>query len=122
MSQHPYQTSYPIRPQTNQTHEVRPKSALVKHADIDCMPNDDEQVDEGLEEEMEDDDKGVVGEQIQRLPRLRGPVVPPEGEVEAHRLSGHAVYRTWCEHCVRGSGQNSPHRTRAETGQHDLPR
>ena len=30
-------------------------------------------------------------------------------ERDEHEASGHAVYRTWCEHCVAAKGQGNPH-------------
>ena len=37
--------------------------------------------------------------------RLRTPEEPTDREREDHRLSGHAQYRSWCRHCVRGRGR-----------------
>ena len=38
-----------------------------------------------------------------RTPRRAvSPEDPTDAEVEAHKLSGHAVFRSWCRHCVRG--------------------
>ena len=42
-----------------------------------------------------------------RIPRT--PLTPTLEMVESHRLTGHAVYRSWCPHCVRGRGHNSHH-------------
>ena len=44
-----------------------------------------------------------------------GPRVPPvpskptQAEQDEHHATGHAAYRSWCEHCVRGCGRVSPH-------------
>ena len=45
-----------------------------------------------------------------RLPRRAvSPTDPSEMEVEDHRLTGHAVFRSWCPHCVRGRGRDDRH-------------
>ena len=38
---------------------------------------------------------------------------------ESHRLSGHAVYRSWCDACCAGRGREAPHR-RGNQG-YDIP-
>ena len=37
------------------------------------------------------------------------PIRPTQEEVDKHCLN-HAVYRNWCEFCVRGRGKENPHR------------
>ena len=37
------------------------------------------------------------------------PSDPTADEVEAHKLSGHASFRSWCRHCVRGRGIEAAH-------------
>ena len=37
------------------------------------------------------------------------PIRPTQEEVDKHCLN-HAVYRNWCEFCVRGRGKEDPHR------------
>jgi len=45
-----------------------------------------------------------------RAPRRAvSPEDPTDAEVEAHKLSGHACFRSWCRHCVRGRGTEAPH-------------
>ena len=47
---------------------------------------------------------------------------PTQAEVDAHRLSGHAVYRSWCSSCGRGKGQSGPHKTRTQDDERgDVP-
>ena len=49
--------------------------------------------------------------QAARQPRtLRAPKRPTEQIVLEHESMGHAVYRSWCNACVRASGQEAPHR------------
>ena len=49
------------------------------------------------------------GEEAQ-APRVRkAPMAPSAEAVAAHRMIGHAVYRSWCRHCVQGRGHNAPH-------------
>ena len=42
-----------------------------------------------------------------RVPAV--PSKPTQAEQEEHYATGHAVYRSWCEHRVRGRGRASPH-------------
>ena len=45
-----------------------------------------------------------------RAPRRAvSPEDPTEAEIEAHKLAGHACFRSWCRHCVRGRGTEAPH-------------
>ena len=37
------------------------------------------------------------------------PLDPTAVEVENHKLTGHAVFRSWCRHCVRGRGREAAH-------------
>ena len=51
----------------------------------------------------------------QQMPRM--PTRPPEPsaqEKEAHEASGHAVYRSWCWHCLFAKGQGAGHRSGEE--------
>ena len=41
--------------------------------------------------------------------RAPTPEDPTASEVEAHQLAGHAVFRSWCRHCVRGRGREAAH-------------
>ena len=33
---------------------------------------------------------------------------PTQAEQDEHYATGHAAYRSWCEHCVKGRGRASP--------------
>ena len=37
------------------------------------------------------------------------PAKPTQAEQDEHYATGHAAYRSWCEHCVKGRGRASPH-------------
>ena len=37
------------------------------------------------------------------------PAKPTQAEQDEHHATGHAAYRSWCEHCVKGRGRVSPH-------------
>ena len=41
--------------------------------------------------------------------RAISPEDPTPAEVEEHKLSGHARFRSWCRHCVRGRDTEGPH-------------
>eukprot|EP00973_Karenia_brevis_P065002 9026410-Karenia_brevis.AAC.1 len=77
------------------------------------MPNEGEPTENQPEQEIEVEDE-IIGERSEDIPVRRGPVIPTAGEVEAHYLTGHATYRSWCAECVKGSGQNTPHRSQAK--------
>ena len=46
------------------------------------------------------------------------PVNPTEAEQDEHHATGHAAYRSLCEHCVKGRGRASPH---AVVSERELP-
>ena len=48
------------------------------------------------------------------------PVKPSKGDKERHEAMGHVQYRNWCPACVRGRGQNTPHRSK-ERSESELP-
>ena len=37
------------------------------------------------------------------------PAKPTQAEQDEHYATGHAAWRSWCEHCVKGRGRASPH-------------
>ena len=41
--------------------------------------------------------------------RAPTPSDPTTAEVENHKLEGHAVFRSWCRHCVRGRCREAAH-------------
>ena len=43
------------------------------------------------------------------------PVLPSEAEVEQHELT-HWPLRSWCRHCVRAKGKESPHHESSPVG------
>ena len=45
--------------------------------------------------------------------RAPTPSDPTSAEVENHQLTGHAVFRSWCRHCVRGRGREAAHSSTA---------
>ena len=55
---------------------------------------------------FEQDTAGAVEAQPARLGIV--PVLPSEAEVEQHELT-HLLFRSWCRHCVRAKGKESPH-------------
>ncbi|CAK0894978.1 unnamed protein product, partial [Prorocentrum cordatum] len=57
------------------------------------------------DEEMQAEDEAVEQEVPKQPHRVKAPT---REEVEDHESSGHAVYRTWCRHCVAGKGQQHP--------------
>ena len=63
-------------------------------------------------EAADKEDQLEEGEAAGEAVRIKVPkaiAAPTQAEVEEHRLSGHAVYRSWCSSCVRGRGQSNHH-------------
>ena len=67
------------------------------------------------------DEGGGADESVEmQRPKLpTRPYTPSAQEREEHEAGGHAVYRSWCEHCIAAKGQQNPHTADAEPG--DLP-
>ena len=56
--------------------------------------------------EAAEDAEPVDAREARRAPT---PEEPTASEREAHALAGHAVFRSWCRHCVRGRGREAAH-------------
>ena len=66
----------------------------------------------GAHDPMRDD--AMDGEELM-VPRV--PNLPPEPsarQIAEHELTGHAVYRSWCRHCVASKGRAHAHSSREE--------
>ena len=60
------------------------------------------------------------GEKL-KVPRV--PNLPPEPsarQIAEHELTGHAVHRSWCRHCVAWKGRAYAHSSREEGGLPDI--
>ena len=58
-------------------------------------------------------DDAVDGElMVPRVPSL--PPEPSARQIAEHELTGHAVYRSWCRHCVASKGRAHAHSSREE--------
>ena len=71
----------------------------------------DPEVPGGARDPMRDD---VDGDEAM-VPRV--PNLPPElssRQIAEHELTGHAVYRSWCRHCVASKGRAQAHSSREE--------
>ena len=73
---------------------------------VDILVNDD----------ADKEQESVVGdaEGNGEEPMVRKAVTPDEPaphDRENHRLSGHAVFRSWCKYCQMGRGRADAHRT-----------
>ena len=84
----------------------------LKNADPACPGGaQDPEVPEGPHDPMRDD---VDGDEAM-VPRV--PILLPEPNVRQiveHELTGHAVYRSWCRHCVASTGRALAHSSREE--------
>ena len=83
-----------------------------KYDDNEIMANDEDD-----EKKQEDEFWKMAGEEQEggavegRSPKaLATPSKPSQAEVEAHDAAGHVPFRSWCPHCVRGRGIDTPHR------------
>ena len=47
---------------------------------------------------------------VPRVPNL--PPEPSARQIAEHELMGHAVYRSWCRHCVASKGRAHAHSSR----------
>ena len=55
--------------------------------------------------------EGEAGEEMAAPRRLPNPIQPRQEEREEHELAGHAVFRDWCRHCMRGRCKEWAHRS-----------
>ena len=59
-------------------------------------------------------DDAVDGEELM-IPRVpRSPLEPCARQIAEHELTGHAVCRSWCRHCVASKGRAHAHASREE--------
>ena len=65
---------------------------------------------EEKDERREEEERNEMG----NVKTKRDPEKPSEEEIEKHMASGHAVYRSWCEFCVRGQSKSDPHKRSGE--------
>ena len=60
---------------------------------------------------MRDD---VVGEEAKWCRGCQTFPEPSARQIAEHELTGHAVYRSWCRHCVASKGRAHAHSSREE--------
>ena len=51
-----------------------------------------------------------------RVKTIKVPREPFKWQREEHIAKGHVEFQDWCAHCVRGRGQNSPHKIEEDRG------
>ena len=73
--------------------------------------NPDPEVPGGAHDPMRDDLDGDEA-MVPRVPNL--PPEPSARQIAEHELTGHAVYRSWCRHCVASKGRAHAHSSREE--------
>ena len=71
----------------------------------------DPEVSGGAHDPMRDDGDGDEA-MVPRVPNL--PPQPSARQIAEHELTGHAVYRSWCRHCVASKGRAHAHSSREE--------
>ena len=87
------------------------------------MANSDGEDQETRDERVEGDEEAGESEQeIRDNEEDEGPIVverPEEvspREMERHRALGHPVFRSWCEHCVKGRAKATARKKRKKNG------
>ena len=58
--------------------------------------------DEDREEEVQDEEEQENGQRI--VVKMHQPRMPTRAEREEHAMT-HLLFRSWCEHCVKGRGE-----------------
>ena len=71
----------------------------------------DPEVPGGARDPMRDDVDGDEA-MVPRVPNL--PPEPSPRQIAEHELTGHAVYTSWCRHCVASKGRAHAHSSREE--------
>ena len=71
----------------------------------------DPEVPGGARDPMRDDVDGDEA-MVPRVPNL--PPEPSARQIAEHELTGHAVCRSWCRHCVASKGRAHAHSSREE--------
>ena len=75
-----------------------------------------------VETEVEEAKEDVENAEGDRPRVLRDPGLPTQKQREEHDAT-HLPYRSWCSHCVRGSGRDTPSRKiKGEMAQSEVPR
>lgn len=73
-------------------------------------------------EDDELDELSDLGEEEMREVKVKQASMKPSiHDIEEHYLSGHAVFRSWCDHCVNGQASNDPHKTNKEKEECTVP-
>ena len=49
------------------------------------------------------------------------PLQPTRKQIQEHEARCHVPYRSWCPHCVRGSGREDPHRDHIRSDEPQVP-
>ena len=75
------------------------------------VPGGAREVPGGAHDPMRDDVDGDEA-MVPRVPNL--PPEPSARQIAEHELTGHAVYRRWCRHCVASKGRAHAHSSRVE--------
>ena len=86
--------------------------------DADDMPENPRTV---KERDGRPGDQEEEEEEVRRARMMPSPIVVSRQEREEHEVT-HLPYRSWCPHCVRGRGRNTPHLVRREAHIGDVPR
>ena len=79
----------------------------------------DEEREDVKDEECEAEEDLEAGEEEVKQKEVRQPGQPTKMEKESHELT-HYPFRSWCKHCVRGKGKESPHKKKKEKGDKDV--
>ena len=91
--------------QAGTTQTVSPKPLFPNDTDenVEAKRRKTEKADDGSHAAADGEcDDGEAGEEMSPPRQIQSPTAPSPEERDSHNMSGHAVYRCWCQHCVRG--------------------
>ena len=103
------ETSTAVAFEEGAVHPIRPRVRELLNQENDELGEGGDPVEEA--EVVEDDE---VGEEVDAPRPRKAPMTPSADAVARHRITGHAVYRSWCRECVQGRGRNAPHAQKPE--------
>ncbi len=90
-----------VSPHGDEEQEERRKEGEVKNESME--DNFRRVFGESVEDVIARESEETAGEEKVRVRARDAKPVPSSREVEEHNLD-HAVFRSWCPHCVKGSG------------------
>ena len=63
----------------------------------------------GHESDADSEGEAEGPQEAREVKVKKAPSKPSQQEVEAHMATGHVIFRSWCDHCVRGQAVEERH-------------